>query len=987
MHAFKKVSSFLFLMMFGCGLIGAIYFLFNFKPNPARAIIDTSTTAKLDGKNETQTFKEVCEIYKDKENLLNLATNQKSKDDYEKAIKSLEVPCKNDKFEESQIVRLSPSLAWIAELYSLSSDYKKAVNVNKNLIDIIDSSNNNRSFPNKPLAEIDYNLIELKQQKIAALDRLGNTAYLMGNYAQSKRYYYDALQFNKENKENESEIEKVIQPKNDKLRFNAIKKETQKLDAILNGDMGNVYHSIGKYDQAISSYEKRLKSLDELIEQNNINGQDNQELLTLKGSAYGSLGDAYYSQYSYNKNNQSYNNQKNSFPNDDENDAKEICKLKPSSELENKLIDYDIAVCYFKERLETARSIKEDQRGEAIALGQLAMASHGAKKINQSLKKNISLEDPIDYYLKRLVIATKIKDQRLIGSTYGGLAYIYQSNKKYDNAIQFAKEYLEISGEIGDQPGLGAAQNLLGVLHLQRYLQPDQKQKNDLDDSIEYLKQAMETKEKLGEELTDVEQVFLTDTQEQQNVYFNLQQAYVKAGKVNEALEIAERGRAKALVKNLFKQLNLPSKALTSSDIQNIANQQQATLIVYSIIPNPINENKPLLYSWVIKPNSKSIKFYSFNADIESRLKDKKIPNFNPSQRILSDEDRGIPSITMVTFLRSVIVKSNTSTSNAKNPEQQPPDKEISKKILSAYYDLLIRGIEKDSKLNKDSKLIFIPQKELFQIPFAALYDQDKSQYLIEKHPILMAPSIKVLDLIQLRKNERKKNSNSSQNKIILGINNPTPGKICDQEFPLSPLNQAEKESQEIAKILRWDNSKDSLVTKSDIKSRISNAGIIHFATHGILSSCEEQEAIPGALAFNQDKTKTDNGWLTAREIAYSQLQAELMVLSACDTAGGRLTADGVLGLSRSAIVGGASSTIVSLWRINDQATAHLMIEFYKQLKNQKTPSSKTLDLAEALRKAMIETKKDPKFSNPYNWSAFTLIGESTIDAEMFSKE
>ena len=202
MHAFKKVSSFLFLMMFGCGLIGAIYFLFNFKPNPAWAIIDTNTTAKLDEKNETQTFKEVCEIYNDKGNLLILATNQKRKDDYEKAIKSLGDHCKNYKFEDlskdqSLTLSLSQSLASIAELYSLSSDYKKAVNVNKNLIDIIDISNKIiRSIPGN-LAEIDFNHIELKQKRIAALDRLGNTAYLMGNYAQSKRYYYDALQFNK----------------------------------------------------------------------------------------------------------------------------------------------------------------------------------------------------------------------------------------------------------------------------------------------------------------------------------------------------------------------------------------------------------------------------------------------------------------------------------------------------------------------------------------------------------------------------------------------------------------------------------------------------------------------------------------------------------------------------------------------------------------------------------------------------------------------
>ncbi|MGB3203854.1 MAG: CHAT domain-containing protein [Crinalium sp.] len=97
-------------------------------------------------------------------------------------------------------------------------------------------------------------------------------------------------------------------------------------------------------------------------------------------------------------------------------------------------------------------------------------------------------------------------------------------------------------------------------------------------------------------------------------------------------------------------------------------------------------------------------------------------------------------------------------------------------------------------------------------------------------------------------------------------------------------------------------------------------------------------------------------------------MQKFTQVLEACDTAVGKITGDGVIGLSRSLITAGVPSVIVSLWSIPDAPTAELMTEFYQNL--QKNP-----DKANALREAMLTTmKKHPK---PVNWAAFTLIGEA----------
>jgi CHAT domain-containing protein len=123
---------------------------------------------------------------------------------------------------------------------------------------------------------------------------------------------------------------------------------------------------------------------------------------------------------------------------------------------------------------------------------------------------------------------------------------------------------------------------------------------------------------------------------------------------------------------------------------------------------------------------------------------------------------------------------------------------------------------------------------------------------------------------------------------------------------------------------------------------------------------------IPGAIALTA--SASDDGLLTASEIIQLSLQADLVVLSACDTGQGRITGDSVIGLSRALISAGVPSVIVSLWAVPDVPTATLMTEFHRAL--QQRP-----DKAQALRQAMLTTRAD--HPNALNWAAFTLIGEA----------
>ena len=202
--------------------------------------------------------------------------------------------------------------------------------------------------------------------------------------------------------------------------------------------------------------------------------------------------------------------------------------------------------------------------------------------------------------------------------------------------------------------------------------------------------------------------------------------------------------------------------------------------------------------------------------------------------------------------------------------------------------------------------------------------------------------------------------------------------KIGEPPQQLLPLPGAEKEAQAIAPLLKTQPLIGNQATEATVLQRLPRARFIHLATHGIL---DDVQGLNSSIALTP--SGKDDGLLKAEDILNLKLNAELVVLSACDTGRGKITGDGVIGLSRSLISAGVPSVIVSLWArnspervlspadfaISDDSTAFLMTEFYQNLQRK-------LDKATALRKAMLATKQ--KYPSLLQWAAFTLIGEAS---------
>ncbi|WP_309143382.1 CHAT domain-containing protein [Nostoc favosum] len=272
--------------------------------------------------------------------------------------------------------------------------------------------------------------------------------------------------------------------------------------------------------------------------------------------------------------------------------------------------------------------------------------------------------------------------------------------------------------------------------------------------------------------------------------------------------------------------------------------------------------------------------------------------------------------------------------------------------ILQQLHQVLIQPIADLLPTEDTAKVIFMPQGSLFLIPFPALKDYS-NKYLIEKHTILTAPSIQVLELT--RQQQATVQQAALQEVLVLG--NPT------MPLHLRPLPGAEEEAIAIANLLQTQAITGGDGTKERIVNKMLQAKIIHLATHGLL---DNDRGLGSAIALAP--SDNDNGLLTAEEILDLNLKAELVVLSACDTGRGRLTGDGVIGLSRSFISAGVPSVLVSLWAIPDAPTASLMTEFYRTWQQQP-------DKAVALRQAMLVTMQ--QHPNPRDWAAFIIIGEA----------
>ncbi len=308
-------------------------------------------------------------------------------------------------------------------------------------------------------------------------------------------------------------------------------------------------------------------------------------------------------------------------------------------------------------------------------------------------------------------------------------------------------------------------------------------------------------------------------------------------------------------------------------------------------------------------------------------------------------------------------------------------------------------------------KLIIIPEGKLSIIPFEALITKNVSfgnkayhrlPYLIRKKNISYSYSANLLynTLPQKRTNGVELTSiydwlavapvfkDTTTGKTILRTHemlramdslmikeSTVHGRLINGK-QIVPLPGTEEEVKTIFSFFDNNRKKALVAMHENASEDFIKSGILHkykylhFASHGIVNT--EKPELSGII-LAQDSTSKEDGILHTGEMYNLKLNADLTVLSACETGLGKIKkGEGLIGLTRALLYAGSKNIIVSLWKVADKSTKQLMVDFYADmLENENKP-----DYAKSLQKAKLKMIAEKKYAHPFYWSPFILIGK-----------
>ena len=259
---------------------------------------------------------------------------------------------------------------------------------------------------------------------------------------------------------------------------------------------------------------------------------------------------------------------------------------------------------------------------------------------------------------------------------------------------------------------------------------------------------------------------------------------------------------------------------------------------------------------------------------------------------------------------------------------------ERTQKHLRSLYDRLLRTIEPEIG---ERQLVIVPHRALHYLPFQALHDGES--YLIERREVSFAPSAVVLQQCLDRPKHEFRNA------LLLGV--------ADEQIP-GVHEELRALDHVFTEVKRFS---DETATTEALRKNAGDVEVLHLACHAQFRS---DNPLFSSLRLS-------DGWFTARDAYGLKLNCGLVTLSACETGMSAVApGDELMGLARGFLSAGSPTVVMSLWTIDDEATAELMVAFYKELARTKSPAT-------ALRSAQVKLLEQRP--HPFFWSPFVLVG------------
>ena len=644
------------------------------------------------------------------------------------------------------------------------------------------------------------------------------------------------------------------------------------------------------------------------------------------------------------------------------------------------------------------RSEKDDPGGKAITLNNIAA----------SYSKLGDKQKAFEYYTEALALNRVSQNQRQIATSLRNFGTFLRAQGQTSKSLEYLDEARTISSAIGD-PATQAS-----VLYELARLESD---RGNFVDAGKLIAEATDTIESVRVNLKSqqLRASFLASVRKyyefQIEVLMKLHQQHPDEGFNARALQVSEKSRARSLLELLREaraeirqgvepslierevslrrliaekaeeQTRLLSGKYTEEKARDVAQQLESLTTEYDAVQARIRQISPR-YTALVEPSPISV------AAIQKLLNE----NTLLLEYALGEQKSFVWVVTPDSIKSFELPGRATIEQEAKRYYQL-----LAENNSDVPADTLTRMLLAPvaSEL-KQKRLVIVAEGILQYLPFAALQSPgaEDSRPLIVDHEIVTLPSASVL--AELREDfANRKPANRSVAVFADPVFSANDARLNQQAShaegstlwndaqrsagesgldSLVRLRFSRQEAEQIARLANDNRSLKALDFSANrtvaMDTRLSDYRIVHFATHALINN-QHPDLSGIVLSLVDEQGRTQNGFLRLYDIYNLKLNADLVVLSACQTAlGKQIKGEGLVGLTRGFMYAGAPRVVASLWRIDDRATAEFMKRFYTaMLKDALRPSA-------ALRAAQLSMLHDKRFQSPHLWAPFTLQGE-----------
>jgi CHAT domain-containing protein/Tfp pilus assembly protein PilF len=646
------------------------------------------------------------------------------------------------------------------------------------------------------------------------------------------------------------------------------------------------------------------------------------------------------------------------------------------------------------------RRLEKDRRGEGNTLN----------NIGQVFARSGEAAKAIEYLQQALVLRRTIGDKAGEAITLRNMGRSFFATGDKAKALESFEQSNALARQLGDRRVEADSFYWLAL---------SEKDRGNLPKALENIESGLALIEQIRGELVnpDLRIVYFSTVQQFYDLYTELLVARFEQTKnetdVALALQISERARTRSLVELLqearvdFKQ-GVDTKLLEQSqDLQDKLNRtyrQRTAALAGKSTPDQIAKFTKDINSLTVELEDLQVRIRRENPRYasltsSSSLSAKEIQNLLDDETVLLEYRLGDAR----SFLWLV-------TKDAVKVFTLPARKEIEKTAKDFYAATVARDKSKEAQTvdlqKRLSEILLAPVRPQIEnkrlaivadgvlqfIPFAALEGQN-TKFLIETNEIVVLPSASVLAELRRNSTGRKTaektiavfadpifeaNDTRLAKNVEKSVSKPNDlGRVL-RDFNIGENLPRLLSSREEARNISGFVPKNQAISNMDFEASRENAmsenlvnyRILHFATHGLLDTARPE--FSGLVFSLYDKTgKSQDGFLRLNQIYNLNLNSDLVVLSACQTALGKdVRGEGLIGLTRGFMYAGARRVMASLWKVDDAATAEFMKRFYQKI------LQKNLSPADALRQTQNEMKQIPRFRAPYFWAGFTLQGD-----------